>query len=290
MTTNSTPQTKQEEFSHSAQLALQRLAQAQLALAFLGNDDRASRVSAQLNGVTELVGAMQADQAALLLEQAELQDRIDEGSTRGSDQGLVIERIDREEQGQHGWSKRAAVAWIRLRGLVLLGALCLVLAVVTGVVGHPTAINGPTEAGSETSVSGAAYLGYTMSAGTVDCTLLGVELNAVDQQDVGVRGGPEPLGGQQDDEFLTVYIDLRNTGTRSVPYAPADFHVQVGTGTHMSEELANSDSLGSGELMPGEAVESHLVFAVQRGNHTTELTWEPLTWKGAVEHAWLVDL
>jgi hypothetical protein len=70
MTTNSTPKTKQEMFTHSAQLALQRLAQAQLALAFLGNDDRASRVSAQLNGVTELLGAMQADQAALLLEQA----------------------------------------------------------------------------------------------------------------------------------------------------------------------------------------------------------------------------
>jgi hypothetical protein len=129
-----------------------------------------------------------------------------------------------------------------------------------------------------------------MSTGTVDCTLLGVELNAVDQQDVGVRGGPEPLSSQQDDVFLTVYIDLRNTGTRSVPYAPADFHVQVGTGKHMSEELANSDSLGIGELMPGEAVESHLVFAVQRGNHTTELTWEPLTWKDTVEHAWLLDL
>jgi hypothetical protein len=117
-----------------------------------------------------------------------------------------------------------------------------------------------------------------------------VQLPALDPHEGGARGGPAPLGGQQDDVFVTVTIQLRNTGPRAVAYAAADFHLQLGTGPHPSQEVASSDSVGSGELRPGTAVEAHLVFVGQRGNHSTELLWQPRTGNDPVEHAWLVDL
>jgi hypothetical protein len=93
---NATPEW--ETFAHSAQLARQGLTQAQMALAFLGDDERANRLTIQLQGVAELVSAMQSGHAALVVEHEELEELIDGNTTRRPYHGLVVGPIDEQER------------------------------------------------------------------------------------------------------------------------------------------------------------------------------------------------
>jgi hypothetical protein len=134
-----------ESVAQSAELALQRLTQAQMALAFLGEEERATRVSTQLQSVAELVSSMQSGHTALVVEYAELQDLIDADTAREPCHGPVAEPIGGEERACPGWSKRLGVFWLRFRWLTPIGvAICVIIAAATGLLGHAPSVGGPS--------------------------------------------------------------------------------------------------------------------------------------------------
>jgi hypothetical protein len=277
---NMTPQW--ESFAQSAQLALQGLTQAQMALAFLGDNERANRVSMQLHDVADLVGAMHSGHSALVVEHEELQELIDGNTTRGPLHGLRAEPIGEKEQAHNGWNRRLGIAWLRFRGLApVVVAICVIIAAASGMMGHGPDGAGPTVAATRSGAAGVAYLGDMISAGGVSCTLVSVTV------DPAARGNSRH---PPDSEYLTVHLQLRNTGTSYARYDFSDFHVQVGTGNNMREEAAIISSLGSADLAPGDSVGSNLVFTVRPGNHAVMLTWSPLLGADMHEYTWLLEL
>jgi hypothetical protein len=108
-----------------------------MAVAFLGDEERATRVSTQLQSVAELVSSMQSGHAALVVEHAELQEMIDEDARRGSYLDLVAEPVGGDEQAFNAWSTRLAVLWPRLRGLAPIAvAIGVIIAAAAGQLGH----------------------------------------------------------------------------------------------------------------------------------------------------------
>lgn len=276
---NSNATSEWESFAQSARLALQRLKQAQMALAFLGDDERANHVSMQLHDVAEMVGTMQSGYSALVFEHGELQELMDGNTTGGPLHGLMVEPIGGKEQAHHGWNRRLGIAWLRFKGLApVVVAICVIIAAATGMMGHGPGASGPTVAASG---SGAAFVGDTISAGGVSCTLLSVTVDTV------ARGNSHH---PPEREYLTAHIQLHNTGTSYAHYDSSDFPVQTGTGNTMSETVAIISSFGSGELAPGGSIGGDLVFNVPRGNGAVELTWSPLLGAHMHEYAWLLEL
>jgi hypothetical protein len=271
-----------ESFAQSAQLALQGLMQAQMALAFLDDDERANRVSMQLHDVSEIVGAMQSDHSALVVEHEELQDLVHGSAIRGSLQGLQAEPLGENKPADHGRNRRLVIAWLRLRGLVpVVVAIGVIIAAASGMLTHSPGDAGSAAVATRSGPPGVAYLGDTISATRVSCTLLSATVDPA-----ATRNRHHP----PDSEYLTAHVQVRNTGTTFAHYDSSDFHMQVGTGNNMSEEPTIITSLGSGELAPGDSVGGDLVFNVRQGNRTVELIWSPVHGAEGHAYAWLLEL
>jgi hypothetical protein len=290
---------EQQAFTQAAHEGLQRIIQARMALAFLGAGERADHVTAQLHHVTELIGVMCERHALLVHECAVLEDQLDAQNTymSGGDRGLVVESIG-EEYPSSGWGTELGALWVRFRGLVpLLVAMCVLVAVGRGAVGHVQGIVSTSRAASGIGGggAGAAHVGDTIQTGFVTCTLTSVAVRDVDTPDAQLMSGSESV---------TVQVKLRNVGNSYISYSRSDFHVRPGIhSTPDSGELTpgdasgvilsspgDSSSLDTGELAPGDSAEGDLVFEVLHGDHTAELTWQPSPLGDTDEHAWLLGV
>jgi hypothetical protein len=81
---------------------------------------------------------------------------------------------------------------------------------------------------------------------------------------------------QQGNEYIRVYLTLRNTGDQPINYNPFDFKVQDSNGVQKNEETFSEMPyrLESGSLAPEGTVEGNLAFEVPQGDNNLRLIYE----------------
>src|SRR5215211_3039849 len=81
---------------------------------------------------------------------------------------------------------------------------------------------------------------------------------------------------QPGNEYLRVYVTLRNTGNQPFDYNPLDFKVQDSNGVQKNSEFITEMpySLEYGSLAPDGTVEGNLVFEIPQGDNDLHLIYE----------------
>jgi hypothetical protein len=81
---------------------------------------------------------------------------------------------------------------------------------------------------------------------------------------------------QPGNEYLRVYVTLRNTGNQPFPYNPLDFKVQDSNGVQKTPETMTDMPyrLEFGDLAPDGIVEGNLVFEVPQGDNDLQLIYQ----------------
>ena len=81
---------------------------------------------------------------------------------------------------------------------------------------------------------------------------------------------------QPGNEYLRVYVTLRNTGNQPFDYNPLDFKVQDSNGVQKNPEFISEMpySLELGSLAPDGTVEGNLVFEVPQGDNDLQLVYQ----------------
>jgi hypothetical protein len=93
-----------------------------------------------------------------------------------------------------------------------------------------------------------------------------------------------------------VHVKLVNNGSDEKSYNGFEFHVRSGTGNITDEEILSPRSytvnnrLNSGKLSAGGTVEGDIVFQVPKGDHKSQLTWQPSFFGNAGDNAWNLGL
>lgn len=268
-------------FAQAEQTAHQCLTQAQMALAFLGDEERANRVTSQLDRMSESLEAMQTQHAALVAEHATLREQFEEQRDRFSG-GLVTEPME-GQRPTHGWNQTIGRLKDRLSALALLVVTMGVLvAMAAGAAqSHSNAHPAGASSGAQGATSAPRHLGDTITAGIITCTLLSVALPPWEE------GGVQNVTESQD---VIVRVSLRNIGRGFVSYNLANFRLKLGTGDDANEEIPMNEAQPGAWLAPGTSGDADLVFAVRRGDHATELAWKPLLGGDENEHTWLLGV
>ncbi len=169
--------------------------------------------------------------------------------------------------------------------LVLRSAGTAINSVSTTVASTVTTIaETPTTQGQPASQ--ASQVGGTITVNDVAVTLTSVKKLAADQF-------TQPKAGN---EFIVVHVKIVNNSTGEVDYNPFDFHVRSGAGNITDEEFGApstytaNNMLSSGKLSAGGNVEGDLIFQVKKGDHKTQLTWQPSFLGNAGDNAWNLGL
>jgi hypothetical protein len=81
---------------------------------------------------------------------------------------------------------------------------------------------------------------------------------------------------QQGNEYLRVYVTVRNTGDQTINYNPLDFKVQDSNGVQKNYETISEMPyrFEYGSLAPDGTVEGNLVFEVPQGDNNLQLIYE----------------
>jgi Domain of unknown function (DUF4352) len=147
----------------------------------------------------------------------------------------------------------------------------------------PAATQAPATTAPTSNVS---KVGGTITLNDVATTLVSVKRLAADQY-------TQPKAGN---EFIVVHVKIVNHSTGEVDYNPFDFHVRSGAGNITDEEFSvpstytGNNELSSGKLSAGGNVEGDLIFQVKKGDHASQLTWQPSFFGNAGENAWNLGL
>jgi hypothetical protein len=168
--------------------------------------------------------------------------------------------------------------------LVLRSAGTAINTVSTSVASTVTTV--ATQASTPVPASNVSKVGGTITLNDVAVTLVSVKRLAGDEF-------TQPKAGN---EFIVVHVKIVNNSTGEVDYNPFDFHVRSGSGNITDEEFGApstytaNNMLSSGKLSAGGNVEGDLIFQVKKGDHASQLTWQPNFLGNAGDNAWNLGL
>ncbi len=154
--------------------------------------------------------------------------------------------------------------------------------VTTGTI---TSSNGSSSS-SSSSTGQIAKVGQSITISDVTTMLVSVKTLAGDE-----FSKPKP-----GNEFVVVHIKMVNNGSSEQDYNPFDFHVKSGTGNITDMEIVVPSSytannqLQSGKLSARGTVEGDIVFQAPRGDHKSELTWQPSFFGNSGDNGWYLGL
>lgn len=189
--------------------------------------------------------------------------------------------------------KRRTGLWIALGIIAVLLFACIGIGTLV-LRGASTAVNSvatsiatftPATGSTPVPASNVSKVGGTITLNDVATTLISVKKLAADQF-------TQPKPGNI---FIVVHVKIVNNSTGEVDYNSFDFHVRSGAGNITDEEVAPStytanNQLNSGKLSAGGKVEGDIVFQVKKGDHASELTWQPSFLGNAGDNAWNLGL
>ncbi len=185
--------------------------------------------------------------------------------------------------------KSRAWLWIALGVAGVLLCSCVGFAAVSASQ-QQSAITAPASTSASTtapsSSSQIASVGQAITVNDVATTLVSVQRLSGDQF-------TQPKDGN---EFIVVHVKITNNSSSEVDYNPFDFHVRSGSGNITDEEVVppstytGNNELNSGKLSSGGTVEGDIIFQVPKGDHASELTWQPSFFGNAGDNAWSLGL
>jgi len=167
---------------------------------------------------------------------------------------------------------------LRSAGTAINTVSTTVASTVTTIAETPT-----TQAQPASQVS---QVGGTITVNDVAVTLTSVKKLASDQY-------IQPKAGNI---YIVVHVKMVNNSTGEVDYNPLDFHVRSGSGNITDIDFVvpstytANNQLNSGKLSAGGNVEGDLIFQVRKGDHKTQLTWQPSFLGNAGDNAWNLGL
>jgi hypothetical protein len=187
--------------------------------------------------------------------------------------------------------------WVVLSVLVFLVLACAGLVALAAIGSRSTTTTTPgTVASGNTPAEGntpaatnapasVGKVGSTITVNDVATTLISVKKLAADQY-------TQPKPGNI---FIVVHVKITNNSTGEVDYNEFDFHVRSGSGNITDSDVSPStytanNLLNSGKLSAGGSVEGDIVFQVKKGDHASELTWQPNFLGNAGDNAWSLGL